>query len=99
MTLTEQLTDYVNAAFTGLWVLTHEPDEAEREIVEHARGQRWRVASWDGARGGRGSARAPRRAPRRRRGRGGAAGRPAGAARPGRPRRHVPADPAQLPPL
>ena len=37
MTLTEQLTDYVHAAFTGLWVQTSEPEEAEREIVEHGR--------------------------------------------------------------
>jgi hypothetical protein len=47
MTLAEQLTDYVHAAFTGLWVQTHEPDEAEREIVRHAREQRWKVAVWD----------------------------------------------------
>ena len=26
---------------------THEPDEAEREIVGHAREQRWKVAVWD----------------------------------------------------
>src|SRR5438445_80272 len=37
MNLTDQLTDYVHAAFTGLYLLTHEPDEAEREIAQHAR--------------------------------------------------------------
>ena len=37
MSLTEQLTDYVHAAFSGLWVLTQEPDEAEREIAALAR--------------------------------------------------------------
>ena len=47
MTLTEQLTDYVNAAFSGLWVLTHEPDEAERDLVQHALSQQWQVAVWD----------------------------------------------------
>jgi hypothetical protein len=36
MTLTNQLTDYVRAAFTGIWVQTHEPDEAEREILQQA---------------------------------------------------------------
>jgi hypothetical protein len=51
MTLADQLTDYVHAAFTGLWVQTHEPDEAEREIVQHARQQRWNVAVWDVASG------------------------------------------------
>ena len=33
MKLTDQLRDYINAAFTGLWVQTYEPDEAERGIV------------------------------------------------------------------
>jgi hypothetical protein len=51
MTLTDQLTDYVHAAFTGLWIQTHEPDEAEREIVQHARQQQWKVAVWDLANG------------------------------------------------
>jgi hypothetical protein len=47
MNLTDQLTDYIRAAFTGLWVQTHEPDEAEREIAQHARQQGWRLAVWD----------------------------------------------------
>jgi len=47
MTLTDQLTDYINAAFTGLWIQTSEPDEAEREIVQHAREQHWTIAVWD----------------------------------------------------
>jgi hypothetical protein len=51
MTLTEQLTDHVNAAFSGLWVQTHEPDEAERDLVQHALAQQWQVAVWDVAAG------------------------------------------------
>jgi hypothetical protein len=51
MTLAEQLTDYVHAAFSGLWVQTHEPDEAQREILQHARQQEWQVAIWDIAQG------------------------------------------------
>jgi hypothetical protein len=51
MTLTDQLTDYVHAAFTGLWIVTQEPDEAEREILRHARQQQWKVAIWDVANG------------------------------------------------
>src|SRR6187401_384503 len=47
MRLTDQITDYVNAAFTGLYILTVEPDEAEREIVQHAREQKWQLAVWD----------------------------------------------------
>jgi hypothetical protein len=51
MTLANQLTDYVNAAFSGLWVLTHEPDEAEREIARLAKEYDWRLATWDIAAG------------------------------------------------
>ena len=51
MSLASELNDYVNAAFTGLWVETHEPDEAEREILQQAREHQWRVAVWDVARG------------------------------------------------
>jgi hypothetical protein len=51
MTLTEQLTDYVHAAFTGVWLQTAEPDEAEREIVRQARDRGWALAAWDVANG------------------------------------------------
>ena len=51
MSLVNQLNDYINAAFSGLWVQTVEPDEAERELVEHARQQHWTLAVWDVARG------------------------------------------------
>ncbi len=51
MNLADQLTDYVHAAFSGLWVQTSEPDEAEREIVQLARQQKWRLAVWDVAGG------------------------------------------------
>jgi hypothetical protein len=36
---------------TGLWVQTHEADEAEREILQHAREHQWRVVVWDVAHG------------------------------------------------
>jgi len=51
MKLTEQLNDYVNAAFSGLWIVSSEIDEAEREIVQHARQHQWKVAVWDVAGG------------------------------------------------
>jgi hypothetical protein len=51
MNLTDQLTDYVNAAFSGLWVQTQEPDEAEREITQLARSRKWKLAVWDVAAG------------------------------------------------
>jgi hypothetical protein len=49
--LCDQLTDYINAAFTGLWIHTLEPDEAEREIARHAAEKEWRLAVWDVATG------------------------------------------------
>lgn len=51
MKLTDQITDFVNAAFTGLWVQTSESDEAEREIIQHARQKKWKIAVWDVASG------------------------------------------------
>jgi len=51
MRLTDQLRDYTNAAFTGVWVQTQEPDEAEREILQMARDRKWRIAVWDIAQG------------------------------------------------
>jgi hypothetical protein len=42
MILTDQLTDYINAAFTGIWIQTFEPDEAEREILQIARQEKWK---------------------------------------------------------
>ncbi len=51
MKLSDQLTDYVHAAFSGLYVQSSEPDEAEREILQLAREQNWKVAVWDVAHG------------------------------------------------
>ncbi|OYW25160.1 MAG: AAA family ATPase [Planctomycetales bacterium 12-60-4] len=63
MSLLTQLNDYINAAFSGLWVTTVEPDEAERELVEHARRRQWTLAVWDLARGLRFPANAPTTVP------------------------------------
>jgi hypothetical protein len=51
MLLADELTDLVHAAFTGIWILTSEADEAEREIVQHARQKNWKIAIWDIASG------------------------------------------------
>jgi ATPase family associated with various cellular activities (AAA) len=51
MRLAEQITDYINAAFSGLWIHTFEPDEAEREIAQHCRQRDWKLAAWDIASG------------------------------------------------
>ncbi len=51
MTLTQSLTDYVRAAFSGLYVQTVEPDEALREIAALCQSQAWRLVTWDLNRG------------------------------------------------
>lgn len=51
MALSEILRDYIAAAFTGLWVQTHEPDEAIKEITALCRDQKWSLAFWDIDRG------------------------------------------------
>jgi hypothetical protein len=51
MSLCNQLVDYINAAFSGIWIQTVEPDEAERELVGRARQEHWTLAVWDIARG------------------------------------------------
>ncbi len=51
MTLALLLTDYIRAAFSGLYIETHEPDEALREIKELCRRERWVLATWDIDRG------------------------------------------------
>ena len=45
--LSDQIKDYVNAAFNGLWVQTHEPDEAEREIQQACAANDWKAFAWD----------------------------------------------------
>jgi len=51
MTFRQQLTDYINACFTGLWVHTFEPDEAQTAILNVATEKEWHCLLWDIARG------------------------------------------------
>jgi hypothetical protein len=46
-----KLTDFINAAFSGIWIETRELEESEREIVQQSRQQRWRIATWNIANG------------------------------------------------
>jgi hypothetical protein len=50
-TLSESLREYIAAAFPGLWVQSHEHDEALREIAELAKRENWQLAVWDIDRG------------------------------------------------
>ena len=47
MQLVNQLSEYVRACFTGLWVQSHEHDDALAEIAELCRQENWRLATWD----------------------------------------------------
>jgi hypothetical protein len=51
MSLSQQLAEYISAAFTGLWVQSHEHDDALTEIARMCRDNEWRLAVWDVERG------------------------------------------------
>jgi ATPase family associated with various cellular activities (AAA) len=51
MTLSERLSEYVRAAFAGIWIQSHEHDEAVHEIAQLCRKNGWTLASWDIDRG------------------------------------------------
>jgi hypothetical protein len=59
MTLAERISEFVRAAFAGLWVQSFEHDDAIAEIARLCRQQNWNLATWDVDRGlnlhGRGS--------------------------------------------
>ena len=47
MSLTQRLVEYVSACFTGLWVQSHEHNDALIEIAQMCREQDWKLATWD----------------------------------------------------
>ena len=51
MTLIQQLKDYIHAAFSGIWLMTLEPDEVQREIVHLCQSEGWQLHAWDVAQG------------------------------------------------
>ena len=51
MTLAERLSEFVRAAFTGLWIQSFEHDDAIAEIARLCRQQGWTLATWDIDRG------------------------------------------------
>ena len=51
MTLAERLSEFVRAAFTGLWIQSFEHDDAIAEIARLCRQQAWALATWDIDRG------------------------------------------------
>ena len=51
MTLGERLVEHVRACFTGLWIESHEHEDALHEIAALCRQERWQLAVWDLDRG------------------------------------------------
>lgn len=51
MTLSQRLREYIAAAFTGLWIESHEHADALREISQLCRQENWTLAAWDVDRG------------------------------------------------
>ena len=47
MPLAQQLAEYISACFTGLWIESHEHEDALREIARLCRERNWRLATWD----------------------------------------------------
>ena len=51
MSLSKHLAEYISACFTGIWIESHEHDDALREIADMCREQNWRLAVFDIERG------------------------------------------------
>ena len=51
MTLSERLSEYIAAAFTGLWIQSFEHQDAIAEIARLCQERNWRLAVWDIDRG------------------------------------------------
>lgn len=51
MPLSTNLREYIAACFTGLWIQSHEHEDALAEIAQLCRDENWRLATWDIARG------------------------------------------------
>ena len=47
MPLTQQLHEYISACFTGLWLQSHEHEDALAEIARLCRQEDWQLAVWD----------------------------------------------------
>ena len=51
MPLTEQIADHVRACFTGIWIESHEHEDALRDITQLCHNESWSLATWDIDRG------------------------------------------------
>ena len=51
MILTKALSEYIRACFTGLWIESHEHEDALAEIAKLCREEAWDLVTWDIAQG------------------------------------------------
>jgi hypothetical protein len=51
MSLTNKLHEYITAAFSGIWIQSHEHPDALQEIAQLCRDNNWPLATWDVDRG------------------------------------------------
>jgi hypothetical protein len=51
MSLVQRLTEYISACFTGIWLQSHEHQDALTEMAEMCRQEKWNLAVWDVERG------------------------------------------------
>src|SRR5262245_32246060 len=47
MTLSERVSEYVRACFTGLWIESHEHQDALAAIAQLCQQEGWRLATWN----------------------------------------------------
>jgi hypothetical protein len=47
MPLAQRLAELVQACFTGIWIESHEHDDALQEIAGLSRQEEWRLLTWD----------------------------------------------------
>ena len=51
MSLSNKLSEYIAAAFTGIYIQSHEHADALTDIARLCRDQKWALAAWDVDRG------------------------------------------------
>ena len=51
MILSTRLCEYIRACFTGIWIESHEHEDALAEIAKLCHDENWRLATWDIAQG------------------------------------------------
>ena len=51
MSLSHHLSEYIAACFTGIWIQSHEHDDALAELAQLCQRESWRLATWDLAQG------------------------------------------------